>query len=526
MPGLSKYAVRVAVLSVAVLVVACAGKSHHAGYESFDTAEAAKLFAAGYAEISDVYIEDVDVPSLTLAGLEELAEMDPKLGILETPGFIELSIDGRHIRAFAIPRDTGDTDAWGRLTASVIQDGLRYSTTLQDLPVNELYKTVFEGTLSKLDRYSRYASAEKAAENRAQRSGFGGIGVHIRGTEAGVEILSVVEGGPAHGGGLREGDVILAVDGHSALNMDQKKVVNLLRGRIDTSLDLLIAPAEASQTGTKAVTLTRRHIVPQTVYYERDGDAAYIRISSFNKETADSLREVIERAQKEIGPELSGYILDLRDNRGGLLSQAVAVADLFIDEGPIVSTRGRHPDSHQSFDAGARAVDSQRPILVLVNGASASASEIVASALQDSRRAVVVGSASFGKGSVQTVLSLPNQGALTLTWARFHAPSGYALSRRGVLPNICTSKIDQETDVIVAALDTGDLIVDRALYSRQIDPFDEETIDTFREECPTHREMHRSDLDVAHRLLSDDKLYKTLVGPLPATLAHAEDDRP
>lgn len=511
-----KRALRITALSLAVLVVACAGKSQSPGYDEYDTSEAAKLFSTGYQEIAEVYIEEVDVSDLALAGLRGLSTLDPSISVEQTPGFVELRVDSKHVRVFAVPRNE-DADSWGRLTASVVETGLGLSPTLKQASTDELYEKLFEGALSELDRYSRYASASKAADDRAKRNGFGGIGVRIHTTDAGVEILSVNEGGPASVAGLKEGDIILAVNGKSLVEAEQGEAVNHLRGRVNTKVKLQIA--RGGEPSPIEVSLSRQHIVPQTVYYGRKGNAAYIRISSFNKKTADSLRDVVERAQDEIGADLTGYIIDLRGNRGGLLSQSVAVADLFIGEGAIVSTEGRHPNSHQSFDATPEELDSEKPIFVLVNGSSASASEIVASALQDSRRAVVIGSASFGKGSVQTVLALPNRGTLTLTWARFHAPSGYSLNRRGVLPNICTSGYEESGMDMLAELRGGGLVLERAVYGRKLDPRDEDRIRKLRNHCPTQRAENDIDVEVAQWLLEDRNLYRTVVGPLPATLA-------
>jgi carboxyl-terminal processing protease len=189
------------------------------------------------------------------------------------------------------------------------------------------------------------------------------------------------------------------------------------------------------------------------------------------------------------------------------------VSDLFVGHGRIVSTHGRHPDSHQYFDADIDDLAKHRPVAVLVNGNSASASEIVAAALQDSGRAVVIGSGSFGKGTVQTVLRLPNQGELTLTWARFHAPTGYGLNRRGVIPNICTTGIpDQTTEDILGRLVNGDLPIDRATQHRDIGPDDEAGIAALRAYCPARPTDNEIDLEVALRLFERPDLFARAIG--------------
>jgi carboxyl-terminal processing protease len=267
------------------------------------------------------------------------------------------------------------------------------------------------------------------------------------------------------------------------------------------------------------IEVVRAHIVPQTVTYRRQDNAAIIQLTGFNQSTTRTLREKLIQANKEIGSDLSGFVLDLRGNPGGLLDQAVAVSDLFIGDGRIVSTHGRHPDSHQYFDAKSDDLAKHRPVVVLVNGNSASASEIVAAALQDSGRAVVIGSGSFGKGTVQTVLRLPNEGELTLTWARFHAPSGYALNRRGVIPDICTTGIpDQTADDVLDRLVDGSLPIDRGIQHRNIEQSDEAGIAALRAYCPTRQNDAEIDIEVALRLLERPDLFaRALGGQAPNT---------
>jgi carboxyl-terminal processing protease len=256
-----------------------------------------------------------------------------------------------------------------------------------------------------------------------------------------------------------------------------------------------------------SVAVMRTHIVPQTVAYHREGNLAYIRLSGFNNRTTDSLRLKIQQAQNEIGTELRGYILDLRGNPGGLLEQAIAVSDVFVTSGRIVSTHGRHNDSHQYFRAKEDDLTDNAPLVALIDGGSASASEIVAAALQDSGRAVLVGSGSFGKGTVQTVLPLPNSGEFILTWARFHAPSGYALHRRGVLPDICTTGEVATPADVMALIQSGALPIAVDLRRLDIDTNDDAAIDTLRANCPAREGDEEIDLTVARQLLEEPGLY-------------------
>jgi carboxyl-terminal processing protease len=260
-----------------------------------------------------------------------------------------------------------------------------------------------------------------------------------------------------------------------------------------------------------AVIVTRAHIVPETVTYERKGNVAYMHIYGFNLDTADSLRKEMLHARQDIGPALLGYVLDLRGNPGGLLDQSVAVSDLLIKHGRIVSTHGRHPDSHQYFEATAGDVANGLPIVVLVNGDSASAAEIVAAALQDSGRAVVVGSNSYGKGTVQTVLRMPNDGELTLTWARFHAPSGYTLNRLGVIPSVCTTGNGGSAEVLIEELRRNRLKPIPTNIRNRVHPEDMRALRELRSLCPERRGEEDIDENVALRLLSHPSLYRRAV---------------
>jgi carboxyl-terminal processing protease len=216
-----------------------------------------------------------------------------------------------------------------------------------------------------------------------------------------------------------------------------------------------------------------------------------LRISSFNQNTTQQVAEDLKAAQQKAGGHLAGIVLDLRDNPGGLLDQAVSLADLFIRQGPIASTTGRHPASRQAFAASGHAVAPEIPIAVLVNGGSASAAEIVAAALQDHGRAVVIGSSSYGKGTVQTVLHLPNDGELILTWARLLTPSGRVLQANGVVPTLCTSALgDDENSIQTALQGAGGPVGARS-----------------RQSCPGRPTKPAVDLKIAERLLGDPRLY-------------------
>ncbi len=464
-----------------------------------------RMFASAYEDIDQVYIRKVDLGNAAAGGLSALASLDPKVSVRRDADKVDLLYAGKTEAVF---ETTGsfEADDWAELTANGIAAARKASLILEKADSELVYQAVFNGMLARLDDpFSRYAGRDQAAENRASREGFGGIGVRISVEDGVVRIISVMHYTPAERADLHAEDVITAVDGTSTKGLDQQAVINLLRGPVDSRVVLTIQRHGASQPLT--VTIKRALVVPETVTYRREGDIAYFRIYSFNEDTAGSLRREFENARNEIGGGMRGIVLDLRGDPGGLLDQAVAVADLFMNSGRIVSTHGRNPDSHQYFEATPGDIAHGLPMAVLINGGSASASEIVAAALQDSGRAVLIGSNSYGKGTVQTVLRLPNDGEITLTWARFHAPSGYTLNHIGVLPSICTNSGDEEANDLLYQLGAGRLKPIPVQARNSTPPDDTPALDKIREICPAYRAERAVDLQVALRLLGQPRLY-------------------
>lgn len=508
-------------VGLAFLMTACTAQETR-GPVDYDLTEATRLFSVGYQDISDIYIDEISVSQLALAGLGNLSEIDSEISAISAGGYLTLSMSGHPVGTFKAP-DRDDADGWGKLTATLLKLGRSRSDKLRAEDAEKLYEAVFDGVVSELDGFSRYAGRDEARENRASRDGFGGIGVRIRLVETGVRILSVMEDTPAERSGLKDNDIITDINFVPTKGLNQREVVRRLRGPLRSNVELKVR--RAGEEKLVSISVIRAHIVPQTVKYSRLGDIAYIRITGFNQSTSRTLRDKIQLAKGEIGSKLDGFIIDLRGNPGGLLDQAVAVSDLLVAHGRIVSTHGRHPDSHQYFDAEPDDLAKSRRIILLINGNSASASEIVGASLQDVGRAVLVGSNSFGKGTVQTVLRLPNEGELTLTWARFHAPSGYALHGRGVLPDICTSGEVQTVDDVLVRLRNGLLPIDEATRQSDIDLRDEGRIESLRAICPANQSNSDLDLEVAERLLGDPELFARALGTKSPDTAQLGSDQ-
>ena len=484
-------------------IAGCAGSSS----DTDPSVLSRQMFEDGFQDIEDVYIDEPDIGSLALAGMQQLSTIDSDLTARRTGDKVELLLKNQV--AYSRTVDAGyDADDWGELTADVLSEATADSEKIKTAPTEKVYEAMFSGVVGKLDQFSRYAGVQNAREARAARDGFGGIGVRVSVEENQVRVISVMHYTPAERMGLKADDLIIEIDGETTDGMTQQQVVESLRGSVDSKVDVTVKRTDRADPFV--VSITRAHVVPETVNYRREGDVGYFRIYSFNAETAVSLKRAVADAEQEIGPRLSGLIIDLRGNPGGLLNQSVAVSNLFLTEGRVVSTRGRHPDSHQYFEASGEDIAEGKPIVVLVDGNSASAAEIVAAALQDNRRAVVVGSNTYGKGTVQHVFPLPNDGELTLTWARFHAPSGYTLHHLGVLPSICTS-LYRSADEVMQDLRTGRLPGIPVGRRNIVKPDDTKGLDALRKTCPAREQENPIDLEVAMRLVSTPDMFASAV---------------
>jgi carboxyl-terminal processing protease len=273
------------------------------------------------------------------------------------------------------------------------------------------------------------------------RGEFGGLGIEVTMENGLVKVVSPIDGTPAFRAGVQSGDLISHLDGEAVMGLNLNEAVDRMRGKVGTDLIVTII---REGTDPFDVTLTRAIIKIQSVRFHMEDDIGYIRITSFSQQTDSGVRRALKDFQAEKGDDLAGIILDLRNNPGGLLDQAIAVSDVFLSKGEIVSTRGKNPNDTQRYSAHTNDATNGLPVIVLINGGSASASEIVAGALQDHGRAVVLGTQSFGKGSVQTIIPLGSHGAMRLTTSLYFTPSGRSIQAMGVEPDILVEQAKLE----------------------------------------------------------------------------------
>ena len=306
---------------------------------------------------------------------------------------------------------------------------------VDDVSDDSLVESAINGMLTSLDPHSNYLNTKNFNDMKVQTRGeFGGLGIEVSMENGLVKVVSPIDDTPAARAGLKPGDLITHLDGDPVQGMTLPEAVEKMRGPVSSEIKLTIRREGKDPFDVK---LIRATVKIQSVRSHLEGDnIAYIRITTFNEQTDVGLNNAIKNLKQQAGGKLLGVILDLRNDPGGLLDQAVAVSDAFLEKGEIVSTRGRRSEDAQRYNARPGDIAAGLPIAVLINGGSASASEIVAGALQDHHRAVLLGTKSFGKGSVQTIIPLPGHGAMRLTTARYYTPSGRSIQAKGIDPDI------------------------------------------------------------------------------------------
>lgn len=321
------------------------------------------------------------------------------------------------------------------------------SQYVEEVDEAELIESAINGMLTSLDPHSSYLPPKDFDAMQVQTRGqFGGLGIEVTQEDGYVKVVSPIDDTPAFKAGIEAGDFITHVDGESVFGLTLEESVDLMRGPVGS--EIIITVVREGIDEPFDVTIVRDIIKIKAVRSHLEGKSVYLRLTTFNDQTYPNLRDGIKKHIDEAGgiDNINGFVIDLRNNPGGLLNQAIMVSDAFLEKGEIVSTRGREPRDSERYNAAPGDLAQGKPIVVLVNGGSASASEIVAGALQDHRRAIVVGTKSFGKGSVQTIMPLQGDGAMRLTTARYYTPSGRSIQALGVSPDIIVEQLPRRDD--------------------------------------------------------------------------------
>jgi carboxyl-terminal processing protease len=305
---------------------------------------------------------------------------------------------------------------------------------VEEVSEEKLFEAAINGMLASLDPHSSFLNAKNYRDMQVQTRGeFGGLGIEVTMENGLVKVVSPIDDTPAAKAGLLPNDLITHLDGDPVLGLTLSEAVEKMRGRVGSTITLTIrrGDLEAIEVPIERATITIRSVRHRTI-----GDIGYVRVTTFNEQSTAGLQNAVADIKIQLGDNLHGYVIDLRNNPGGLLDQAISVSDAFLERGEIVSTRGRDEENSSRANAAPGDITGGAPLVVLINGGSASASEIVAGALQDHRRAIILGTQSFGKGSVQTIIPLQGHGAMRLTTARYYTPSGRSIQAKGITPDI------------------------------------------------------------------------------------------
>ncbi len=476
---------------------------------SFNPVLATQIYAAALAFIAPRALQPVTIPQLTVWGLRGLTAIDPQLVAVEASGQLVLGRARKVLYAGAPPPEPA-ARAWADVAIAMTQAGWNASPALRRAGTQPIVQSFFDDIFNHLDPYSRYVPPGLAAEEEEMRLGSAGIGTTLTGRVGEILVESVVPEAPAAAAGLRPGDRILSVDGKSVNGQHAATVSGWIAGPEAGSVHLVWRGTDGRR---QQADIVRAMIPRQTVFPGKVAKTLILRLDGFARDTAETLADAIARALDARHPP-AGIVLDLRGNRGGLLAEAVTVADELLPSGVVAIERGRDPASNRIWRSASGELAKGIPVVVLVDGRTASAAEVLAAALADRGRAVVVGSSTLGKGLVQTFTTLPDGGELFVTWSRMLAPRGWPIQGLGVLPQVCTSLGDAALQRQLQSLSAGLQPMAAAIERERAAPPDitASRIVAIRDACPAAEESD-SDLDAANILIDNPAAYAAALLP-------------
>ena len=467
------------------------------------------VYAEALGFIAPRILEPVPISRLTVWGLRGMTSLDPALQVEAADSRLRLLRKGQTISDWPAP-DGEAAEPWAKVAVGLTAAGYSVSLPLRRAGTQGLIDSFFSEMFSHIDIYSRYVQPLEAGQDRASRAGQAGLGIEVAARGALIEVHAVVRDSPAAIAGLRPGDVIAAVDGQRTRDQDASTISAMLAGDEGAAVTLTIRGRDGR---TRDVPMVRAMVPPETVFARRLGDVLVLHVTSFSESTASHIALSVQDAMADPHPA-SGIVIDLRDNRGGLLRQAVTAADEFLPAGVIAVTHGRDPDANHIWRSADGELAENVPLIILVDGHTASAAEILAAALADRGRAVVVGSSTVGKGLVQTIDPMPDGGELFVTWSRVIAPLGWPLQGLGVLPQVCTSLGDEALSRQMAALSTGfQSMADAIRQERSARvPVSASKELEIRAPCPA-ASARQADLDTALALIANPAAYAAALLP-------------
>ncbi|MGE0222642.1 MAG: S41 family peptidase [Acetobacteraceae bacterium] len=475
----------------------------------FDSYRVTSVYAEALAFMAPRILEPVTVPQMAIWGLRGITALDPMLTVTLRDGFVKLANHNRVIFETPAPKDATPV-AWANTAAVMASAGYNVSPAIRRAGSQGIIQSFFDELFNHLDPYSRYVAPVEAGEDRARRSGRAGLGVTVAQRGSAIVIESVIRDSPADQVGIQPADVLLAVDRQPLRGATPQGVAAMLDGPEDTGVVLTWRSKDGRVREAEAV---RAMVPPDTVFTERDGSFLSVRVTGFSRSTDRQLALVLRDALLQVRL-LQGIVLDLRGNRGGLLRQAVATADELLPPGIVAMTQGRAPEANHVWRSTAGQLARAVPVVVIVDGRTASAAEVLAAALADRGRAVVVGSSTLGKGLVQTIDPLPDGGELFVTWSRILAPLGWPIHDLGVLPQVCTSRGQEVLHRQMAELAKGVQSFAKEIRAHRAAraPLTPAQVLAIRSTCPA-AEGREADMETARVLLSNPAAYAAALLP-------------
>jgi len=497
--------IRVGVLLVLLLVT----RAHAQTAPGFDPRLVTSVYAEALAFMAPRTLEAVPVSQMTIWGLRGLSALDPTLTTALQDGKLRLLAQSRVVFEAPTPKDDNPV-AWANTASVLAVAATTYSPAVRKSGSEGVVQAFFDELFNHMDPYSRYVAPEEAGDDRARRTGRAGLGITLAQQGGSVIAQAVIRESPAAAAGIRVGDAIVAIDRKSLRGVDARAATALLDGPEETSV---ILGWRGRDGRVREAEMVREMVPPETVFSERTANILAIRVTGFSRTTDSHLALALSEGLATPRPPL-GIVLDLRGNRGGLLRQAVSAADILLPPGVVAITAGRAPEANFIWRSTTGELGQDAPVVVIVDGRTASAAEILAAALADRGRAVVVGSSTLGKGLVQTIDPLPDGGELFVTWSRVLAPLGWPIQGLGVLPQVCTSKGQDVLKRTMAVLADGTQPMERELVAHRLAraPLTPARIVALRSACPA-AEGRDLDMETARTLLANPVSYAAALLP-------------
>ena len=475
----------------------------------FNPSLTTEVYAAALAFIAPRALDPVTVPQLAIWGLRGLTALDPDLIVGQSGGRLVLAMMQRTIYA-APPPAVPTPQAWAAAVVAIAQTAWTASPAVRHAGTPAIIQSFFDEMFNHFDPYSRYVPPGQAAEEEAERQGSVGIGLTVAAVHGAIVVTSIAPDGPAIDAGLRVGDRILSVNGQPTAGQESATVAAWLAGPERSAVRLMWRTHDGR---LRRADVVHASVPPQTVFAQPVAAMLVLRLTGFSRDTDAGVADPITQAFGS-RHQPDGIVLDLRGNRGGLLAEAVAVADEFLPAGVVAIEQGRDPAANRIWNSIDSELVKDVPVIVLVDGRTASAAEVLAAALADRGRAVLVGSSTFGKGLVQTLTALPDGGELFVTWARLLAPRGWPIQGLGVLPQVCTSlgidALERQLQALASGIQPMARAIERARNIRATVPPAE--VVAIRSACPA-AEGRELDLDVAHFLIENPAAYAAALLP-------------